>query len=93
MEDVTAASASALLPGGVGLLDPERAVFDAMTEGWRRQMLSRGLKASTIKSRLDLIGRFAAFTNEYPWAWTPEDVEGALSRSRLAAHRFRSPRR
>jgi len=76
VEDVTAASAAALLPGGVGLLDPERAVFDAMIEGWRRQMVSRGLKASTVKSRLDLIRRFGAFTNDYPWAWEPEDIEG-----------------
>lgn len=68
-------SASHLLPVGVAHLDPQAAVFKAMVDGWRIQMESRGLKKGTVNGRLTLIGRFATFTNEYPWTWTPEDLE------------------
>ncbi len=68
-------SAPLLLPAGVGHLDPQAAVFTAMVDGWHRQMLSRGLKSTTINSRLVLIRRFADFTNEYPWTWSAEDLE------------------
>ena len=69
-------SAPQLLPAGVGHLDPQAAVFAAMADGWRIQMESRGLKKSTITSRLVLVRRFAAYSNEYPWTWTAEDLEG-----------------
>lgn len=68
-------SASQLLPAGVGHLDPQAAVFAAMVDGWRIQMESRGLKKSTINGRLALVSRFAAYSNEYPWTWTAEDLE------------------
>jgi site-specific recombinase XerD len=57
-------------------LDPAPALFEAMLEGWKTQQLSRFLKwKGTIKPRLELVRRFAAFTNDYPWAWQPEDAE------------------
>lgn len=68
-------SAPHLLPAGVGQLDPHQAVFSAMLDGWRIQMSSRGLKQSTIDNRLTLVRRLAAYSNEYPWTWTPEDLE------------------
>jgi integrase/recombinase XerC len=64
-----------VLASGVAHLDPQRAVFDAMIDGWVAQMLSRGLRRTTIDSRTALVHRFASFTNEYPWCWTPSDVE------------------
>lgn len=63
------------LAGGVAHMDPARAVFDGMVEGWSTQMLSRGLRRVTIEGRLALVRRFAVFTNDYPWRWGPGDVE------------------
>lgn len=69
------ASATMALAEEVIHLDPEGAVFDAMVTGWTTQMSSRNLKAGTIESRVWLLQRFAAYTNEYPWQWRPADVE------------------
>lgn len=68
-------SALSLLPSAVSHLDPEAAVFAAMLEGWTRHQQSRHLQSGTIKSRFDLVKRFAAFTNTYPWQWGPSDLE------------------
>lgn len=38
-------------------------------------MASRGLKRTTIDTRVWLLHRFAEFTNEYPWQWQPADLE------------------
>lgn len=46
-----------------------------MLEGWQRQQQSRLLRASTIRNRAGTVRAFAAFTNDYPWNWTPADVE------------------
>ncbi len=72
-------SAGSLLPAGVALLDPERAVFDAMLAGWVTQQASRALAASTVTRREWTVRRFAAFTNEYPWRWGPGDLEDFCS--------------
>jgi site-specific recombinase XerD len=68
-------AAHLVLAEGVAPLHPEEAVFEAMLDGWRTQQQSRYLKTETIEDRLRLVRRFAAFTNEYPWRWTPADVE------------------
>ena len=73
--DSPAGSASVALVEGVVHLDPKAAAFKAMIDGWTAQMLSRGLKQDTIDSRLSLVRRFAAYTNEYPWQWKPADLE------------------
>jgi DNA-binding Xre family transcriptional regulator len=64
-----------MLPGGVAFLQPEEAVLEGMLEGWVAQQRSRLLTASTIENRVFTVRRFVAFTNEYPWSWTPADVE------------------
>ena len=63
------------LAAGVAHLDPPAAVFAAMLDGWATQQRTRFLKAPTVKSRLDLVRRFAEFSNEYPWQWQPAEVE------------------
>jgi integrase len=64
------------LPDGVAYLDPSAAVFEAMLlDGWAVQQRTRFLKADTIDGRTALVRRFAAFSNEYPWQWTPAEVE------------------
>jgi hypothetical protein len=47
----------------------------AMLEGWVVQQRSRMLAGHTIDQRRQLVHRFLAFTNDYPWQWGPADVE------------------
>ena len=70
-----AGSAHLELVSGVVQLRPEDAVLDAMLSGWRAQQVSRGLHEVTMASREALVRRFVDFTNEYPWHWTPADVD------------------
>lgn len=64
------------LDSGVRFLDPAPAVFEAMLEGWQRQQTSRFLQQKgTIAPRVRLVRRFAEFTNQYPWQWTPAELE------------------
>jgi integrase/recombinase XerD len=51
----------------VSLLRADETVVNAMVDGWRAQMLARGLAVDTIKTRCRLVSRFVEFTNEYPW--------------------------
>ncbi|MGB7795429.1 MAG: hypothetical protein WBL53_04085 [Pseudonocardiaceae bacterium] len=63
-------AACVALVGGVVHLDPASAVFEAMLQGWATQQRARFLKeVGTIQPRLDLVRRFARFTNQYPWQW------------------------
>lgn len=68
-------AASSLLAEGVAFLQPADAVFEAMLKGWRVQQQSRLLSAVSIEKRWFTVRRFARFTNEFPWSWTPMDVE------------------
>jgi site-specific recombinase XerD len=83
-----AGAAYLVLAQGVAQLDPERALFAGMVAGWEAQQRSRMLNESTITGRVWLVRRFAEFTNEYPWRWRPQDVEGFTSalRSDGTAH-------
>ena len=63
------------LPGFVPrVLRADVAVFDALLDGWRAQMLARGLEIDTIKARCRVIARFVDFTNEYPCRWRANDI-------------------
>lgn len=74
----------------VVLLDPERATFQAMLDGWVRNQQSRGLSGSTIANQVWTVRRFYDFIGEYPWQWRPGDVEdytaALLSRPTPLAH-------
>ena len=59
-----------LTNANVGLLRAEDRVFEAMLDGWRAQMLARGLSTSYIKSSCGTVQRFQAHANEYPWTWS-----------------------
>ena len=63
------------LVSGVVQLRPEDAMVEAMLKGWRAQQSARGLQAATMEPRERLVRRFVAFTNEYPWNWTPAHIE------------------
>src|SRR5687768_15815788 len=60
-------------------LDPERATFDAMLEGWRAQQTARFLKVPTMTARERLVRRLVEFTGLYPWQWTPVEGEAWIS--------------
>src|SRR5688572_3513577 len=75
-------AAPVTLAQGVALLDPERAVFEAMLAGWSAQQQSRALAAATIDRRVWSVRRFAEFTNEYPWQWGPGDLEDFVAELR-----------
>ncbi len=69
-------SAPALfVAGGAPLLHVESQVFESMLAGWRDQQASRNLNAATVADRLRGVRRFQRFTNDWPWAWRPVDVE------------------
>lgn len=70
-----AGSAQLELVSGVAQLRPEDAMLEAMLRGWRAQQLARGLREETIEGREQLVRRFAATTNDYPWNWRPAHVE------------------
>jgi site-specific recombinase XerD len=75
-------SAHLLLARNVVHLDPAAAVFEAMKEGWARQQSARFLRASTIDPRVRMIERFAEFSGQYPWQWTPADGEAFIAHLR-----------
>jgi integrase/recombinase XerC len=70
-----AGSARLVLVEGAVLLHPEAAVFEAILAGWRLQQESRMLAAPTVESREKTLRRFQAFAGDYPWRWTPADIE------------------
>jgi hypothetical protein len=72
------------LADGVVHLDPAAAVFEAMLEGWATQQRARFLKDNTIGPRVELVRRFAAFSNQYPWQWEPAEAEAFITHWPLA---------
>jgi site-specific recombinase XerD len=70
-----AGSAALALVDGVTPLRVEPALFEAMLSGWRRQQESRRLSPSLVGARERTVRRFAAFTEDWPWCWRPEQVE------------------
>ncbi|WP_245976402.1 tyrosine-type recombinase/integrase [Amycolatopsis palatopharyngis] len=68
-------AAHLVLTDAVVPLHPAETVFDAMLVGWRRQQRSRLLSPGTVENRESIVRRFAAFTNAFPWQWSPSDVE------------------
>lgn len=63
------------LVSSVALLRPEDAVLQAMLRGWEAQQTGRGLRTTSIRDRLGVVRRFLAYTNEFPWQWTPAHLD------------------
>lgn len=72
-------SAHLELVEGVVHLEPERAAFEAMLQGWARQQQARFLKEETIERRVALVRRMAVFTGQYPWQWLPGEGEAFIT--------------
>ncbi len=83
-------AASSVLVTDVRYLDPSPAVRgDA--GGWSRQQRSRFLRADvTIKPRLEVVRRFARFSNQYPWQWIPGELEAFIVSMTVAVSTARS---
>jgi integrase len=61
-----------------------------MLEGWATQQRARFLKVNTIGPRLDLVRRFAAFTNQYPWQWESAEAEAFITHAPVAVSTARN---
>ena len=68
-----------LRDGEVGLFRAEDRVFEAMVEGWRAQMLARGLTRATIDGRCGVLRRFQEFAGTFPWSWRPVDLDDYMA--------------
>lgn len=65
-------SASLVLVDGLVFLREDEAVFEAMVEGWAAQMIGgRGLQRRSVAAVASVVRRFQAYTNEWPWRWSP----------------------
>jgi integrase len=67
---------------GLGLLQPEPTVLEAMVQGWERQQRVRFLKADTLRRRRRLVQRLVEFSGLYPWQWTASEVEAFVDQLR-----------
>jgi len=72
---VPGAAPELFVAGRAPLLRAEEQAFEEMLAGWRDQQASRNLHADTIADRLATVRRFQRYTNDWPWAWAPGDVE------------------
>ncbi|MFF9074663.1 tyrosine-type recombinase/integrase [Streptomyces sp. NPDC014872] len=70
-----AGSAKLELVSGQLRFRPEDTVWEAMLNGWRSQQQARNLKKGTYEPRDKMVRAFQAYTNEYPWLWTPAHMD------------------
>lgn len=70
---------------GLALLHAEERMFEAMVDGWRAQMLARGLSAATITQTTGHVRRFQSYTNDYPWSWSAHDLDDYMATLRSRA--------
>ena len=89
-QTVLPGSAYLQLVGGVALVHPEEQVWEAMRRGFAIQQQSRYLAPVTVDQRDGQLRRFAAWTNEYPWKWRPQDVEEWTSAAASERHLART---
>ena len=69
---------------GLGLLRADERVFEAMLDGWRAQLLARGLSTDYIVASSRTVARFQEHTNDYPWKWRPVHLEEYFTDRRCA---------
>ncbi|QDE34837.1 site-specific integrase [Microbacterium foliorum] len=71
----------------ISLFRADERVFEGMVEGWRTQMLARGLTVETIKGKVSTIRRFQQHAGAFPWQWGPADVEQYFAEARGRAEK------
>jgi len=83
-----AGSARLHLASGVPLIRPEDVVLKAMCDGYSAHLIgSRGLRNRTVSTRLGVVQRFVAYTNQYPWHWTASHLDEWMI-SLVSEHKF-----
>lgn len=60
---------------GVRPLRLEKSVFDAALLGWQRQDAARHLRPATSRAREQIVRRFHAHSERWPWEWQALDVD------------------
>lgn len=93
MSEELPGSARLELVQGVTLLHEEDAVLEAMLSGWATHRLSRNLTHGFVMSDISSVRSFFAFTDQYPWHWTPAMMEQWSTELLLAQHLSLSTRR
>jgi integrase/recombinase XerC len=83
-------AAHLVLVEGASLLAPSAQVFEAMLDGWRSQQLSRNLAFSSIDAGARTVRRFQEHADEWPWQWTPGQLEGWCAEMRERRVRART---
>jgi integrase/recombinase XerD len=85
MESVPGFVPELLRADGIGLFRADERVFEAMLDGWRAQMLARGLTTATITTSCGVVERFQRYVGTFPWQWQPCDIEDYLADRRSGA--------
>jgi len=57
-------------------------VFDAIIDGWKAQMMARGLATQTIEGRCRVLRRFQEYAGTFPWTWRPVDLDDYMAERR-----------
>lgn len=84
MESVPGRVPEFLTTDGIGLFRADDRVFEAMLDGWRAQLLARGLTVDTIKGMARNVEVFQRYTNGYPWTWAAHDLDEYFADRRSA---------
>ncbi len=71
----SALRADALLMGNTVHLWADAHVFERMLYGWGLQQRSRHLQEMTVLARNRIVRQFQRYSNAFPWAWSPIDLE------------------
>jgi len=89
-ELLLAGSAALALVDGATPLRVESVLFESMLAGWRRQQQSRCLGTSIVDARERTVRRFVEFTGDWPWCWSPAQVESWVASGGWAHSTVRS---
>ena len=57
-------------------------MFDAIIDGWKAQMMARGLATQTIEGRCRVLRRFQEYAGTFPWTWRPVDLDDYMAERR-----------
>jgi len=79
-------SARLVLVTSAELSCPDLRLFEAMTDGWREQQMSRCLNRVTIDAGVGVVQRFQEHSGEFPWRWTPAHLEEWTTDLRSVRH-------
>lgn len=83
-------SAALSLVSGASPLKVADSLFEAMLTGWMNQQRARRLGDSVIGARERTVRRFVEFTGDWPWQWSPGQVDAWIAQGGWAHSTVRS---